>query len=214
MKRIFSVALLLTATMITQAQIDFSDLRIELAGNYTQYKGDFQQSTPGVKLRFSVPVTEKARVGLSYTHGFPIKEASSVSLSPSGSAASEIVYNFKTITLDGQYMFGEEKFNGFSAYGTLGAGLVLVKYEEKLKSSLPAGTTAIDQAPKESVNGFSLNFGLGAQYSFGKPKAFAEAVFALPANKVNEQYVTNPIPTHLIFNVGVRFALGSGGSDD
>jgi Outer membrane protein beta-barrel domain len=213
MKHFFSAAVLLLVSIVSQAQLDFSDVRVEVAGNYTKYMGDFDQSTAGAKFRVSVPFNEKVRIGLGYTHGFPIKQASTVSLSPSGSAPSEFVYNFKTITLDMNYLFGEEKYNGFTPYGTLGAGMVLVGFQEKLKGSLPSGATALDQAPKQSVNGFTFNFGLGAQYSFGKPKAFAEAAFAFPANQVNNQYVVNPIPAHLMFNVGVRYQLGSGSSE-
>jgi opacity protein-like surface antigen len=213
MKHFFSAALLLMASMASKAQLDFSDLRVELAGNYTQYKGDFKESTPGVKLRVSVPVGERVRVGLGYTHGFPIKLPSSVSLSPSGSAPSEFSFNFKTISLEGNYLFTDEKPNGFTPYGTIGGALVLVSFQEKLKGSLPVGSTALDQAPKESVNGFTINLGLGAQYSFGKPKVFAEAGLALPSNQVNNQFVTNPIPFHLTFNLGVRFSFGSGDSD-
>lgn len=216
MKRFLSAALLVMVSMASQAQWDFSDLRVELAGNYTQYKGDFQQSTPGAKLRVSVPMGNRLRVGLGYTHGFPIKLASSVTISPSGSVPSEFVFNFKTISLDGNYLFVDEKANGFTPYGTIGGGLVLVSFQEKLKGSLPAGSIALDQAPKQSVNGFTINFGLGGQYSFGKPKVFAEAALALPSNQVNNQFVQNPIPLHILFNLGVRFAFGGGksGSSD
>ena len=94
--------------------------------------------------------------------------------------------------------------------GQVGAGLILVNYEEQLKGSVPPGSSPIDQVEKTNENGFTINLGLGGQYSFGRPKIFAEAQLALPANQVNGAYVENVIPAHIIFNVGVRFSLGQG----
>lgn len=210
MKKTFLALLSLMVAFVSNAQIDFTSTRIELAGNYTMYKGDFQESTPGLKLRVSVPVSEKMVVGLAYTHGLPIKSPSTVTLDPSGSVNSEIIYNFKTITLDANYIFGGEKELGFNFYGTVGVGLVLATYKENLKESIPPGSTPIDMISKETQSGFTINGGIGTQYSLGKPKIFAEALIAFPANQVNGQYVENVIPAHFIFNVGIRLSLGGG----
>jgi hypothetical protein len=207
-KKILSFIALTAFAISANAQLDFSQIKLELAGNYTMYKGDFQKSTPGTKFRVSLPVSEKVAAGLGFTYHFPIKTPSLVSLSGGGTTASEIVYNFKTITLDGNYFFGGEKSDGFTAYGTFGASLILVGFKENITGTVPSGQQATDLAPKESLNGFGINLGLGGQYSFGKPKVFGEAGIALPANKVQNQYVSNPIPAHFMFNVGVRFALG------
>lgn len=210
MKKTVLIAMFLMSAFLSNAQIDFANTRIELAGNYTMYKGDFQQNTPGAKLRIAVPASEKITLGLGFTYGFPIKYASSVSLDPSGEAASELVFKFKTISFDASYFFGGEKENGFNVYGQVGAGLILVNYEEQLKGSVPPGSSPIDQVEKTNENGFTINLGLGGQYSFGRPKIFGEAQLALPANQVNGAYVENVIPAHIIFNVGVRFSLGQG----
>jgi opacity protein-like surface antigen len=196
-------------SLYTKAQ-DFSQARIELGANYTMYKGELQKKTPGVKLRFSVPFSEKIAAGLSFTYHLPIKVASSVGLSGGGSTASEIVYNFKTIGLDANYYFKDEEEEGFTPYGTIGLSYIMVSYKENVKGSIPSGEEATDMIPSESKSGFGLNFGLGAQYSFGQPKVFGEAGIVLPANKVQNDFVSNPIPAHFVFNVGVRFALGSG----
>ena len=136
MKKILLITTLLISGLLSNAQIDFSRTRLELAGNYTMYKSDFQQNTPGAKFRIAVPTSEKITFGLGFTYGSPIKQESTVSLSPSGSIPSEIVYNFKTISLDGNYFFGGENEDGFNVYGQAGVALVLVNYRENLKASI------------------------------------------------------------------------------
>lgn len=211
MKKITSLfAVLVCITLSTTAQ-DFSQTRIELGGNYTMYKGDFQKKTPGVKLRVSVPFNERIAAGLSFTYHLPIKVASEASLSGGGSVASEFAYKFKTFGLDANYYFKEEVEEGFTPYGTLGISFISVSYKETAKGTIPQGEEA-DLLPGESKSGFGLNFGLGAQYSFGQPKVFGEAGIVLPANKVQDAYVSNPIPAHFVFNIGIRFALSSGGN--
>jgi hypothetical protein len=129
MKKILLSTIFIAGFMFSKAQMDFSKLKVELGGNYTMYKSTLKQNTPGAKLRISVPVSEKVAVGLGFTYGFAIKEPSTVNLSPTGSVASEIVYNFKTISLEANYFLGEEKEEGFNAYGIFGAALVMVSYQ-------------------------------------------------------------------------------------
>lgn len=210
MKKVIPILVGLACICFSTKAQDFSQARIELGGNYTMYKGDFKQKTPGVKLRFSVPFSEKIAAGLSFTYHLPIKVASEVALSGGGKTESEIKYNFKTIGLDANYYFKEEEEEGFTPYGTVGLSYIMVSYKESVKGTIPAGEEATDMVPSESKSGFGLNFGLGAQYSFGQPKVFGEAGIVLPANKVQNELVANPIPAHFVFNVGVRFALGSG----
>ena len=209
MKKAIFISAFILVSQLSKAQLDFSNSRIELAGNYTMYRGDFGQNTPGAKIRFSVPTGDRFTVGLGFTYSSPIKEASTVSYNPSGSVPSELVFNFKTISLEGNYYFGGENENGFNAYGMGGVSLVLVNYKENLKGTPPSGGIPIDLVESTSENGFTINLGLGAQYSLGRPKIFGEAQIAIPANQVNGQFVENVIPGHFIFNVGIRFALGN-----
>ena len=212
-KKLCLAMLAVAVATIAHAQFDFSSTRVDVGANYSMYKGDFQKSTPGAKLRVSVPYSNKAALGLAFTYGIPVKFPSSVAHTGGGSIPSEIVYNFKTITLDADYFFGGEKEEGFSFNANAGAGLVLVSYKEKLKGTIPSGEDAIDQLEPGHQSGFTLNFGLGTQYAIGKIKPFANAGIALPANKVNDQYVVNVIPMHFTFNAGVRIALGGGSND-
>lgn len=199
-------ALLLTT--VSYAQVDFSKIRFELAGNYTSYRGDFREKTTGIKFRASLPINEKFAAGLGFTYHLPIKVASTASVSDGSSTTTDLKFNFKTITLDGNYFFSDEKTQGFTPYANLGIGLVLVNWKESLTGTVPAGET-VSLSPGESLSGFTINFGLGAQYSFGRPMIFADAGLALPGNQVNNTYVYNPIPAHLVFNVGCRFALNN-----
>lgn len=208
------VASLLAFVIITgsaaQAQPDFSDLRIDVGGNYTMYKGDLQKSTPGAKVRIAVPFSEKLAAGLGFTYGFPIKQPSEVALSGGGSVPSEFQLNFKTISLDVDYFFGGEKEEGLTVYASARMGLVLASVKEKIKGTIPPGEEPMDQSEKVNENGFTIGLGLGSQFALSSMKLFADAGIALPANQVNGQYVYNSIPAHFIFNVGVRFSLGGG----
>jgi hypothetical protein len=201
----------LASVFIASAQ-----LSVGVNGNYTMYKGDFQRKTSGFGARISYDVQPKFTGVFSYTHGMPIASASQVLLesnngSSSKNVASEISTNFKTFNLFGQYAFvgGREESTG-KLYGIVGAGFVLANYKEEIKESYDQSAyTAMDQV-EGSESGFTLNFGLGGEYKIGTPRLFAEAGIALPANQVNNSYVTNVIPAHFAFNVGVKIPLGGG----
>ncbi|MET0393832.1 MAG: hypothetical protein ABW019_11860 [Chitinophagaceae bacterium] len=210
MKKLLLVFTGIFAVAAASAQISFSDLRLDVGGSYTMYKGDFGQNNAGAKIRFSLPVNEKAAFGLGFTYGFPIKTASEVMLTGGSTVPSEFVYNFKTITLDGDYYFGGEKEEGMSVYASGRMGLVLVSMKEKIKGSIPSGQQPVNQLEPVSENGFTLGLSLGGQYAFGNAKLFADAGIVLPANQVNGAYVDNVIPSHFAFNLGLRFSLFGG----
>jgi hypothetical protein len=210
-KSLLILLLCVSITPAINAQLDFSDLRVDLGGNYTMYKGDFQESTPGAKIRVSVPFNENMAIGLGFTYGFPIKSPSEVTYSGGSTVNSEIAYKFKTISLEYDIFLGGENEEGISPYLSGRVGLVLATYEEELKGTPPSGEEPLDMISKTTESGFTLNGAVGAQYAFGAVKVFADAGIALPANQVNNQYVANVIPAHFMFNVGVRLSLGGGG---
>ncbi|MFM2358429.1 MAG: hypothetical protein RLY16_422 [Bacteroidota bacterium] len=212
-KKVCMAGLLAFSAFIAKAQVDFSAINFDLGGNYTRYMGDFQQSAKAIKIKVSVPFNEKFRLGIGYTHALKIKIPSTVSLYSGNELNSEIVYNFKTYSLNCNYFFNEQEDEGLNAYLLGGASLVMVTGKENVLQPVPTGDGISNLAVIESVNGFSIHGGIGAEYSFGIPKVFAEAEFALPANRVNNVEVSNPIPAHLMFNVGFRFGLGSGSFD-
>jgi opacity protein-like surface antigen len=207
-KNLLILVIAMIATSVANAQF-LSKLRIDAGANYTMYKQEFQQKTAGAKLRVSVLATEKIAAGLAFTYGFPIKIPSTVSFTGGTTVPSEVIYNFKTISLDANFYFGGEKNPGFSVYGAAGIGLVLVGYKENLKGNAPAGQAAQDQLEPGTETGFTINLGMGAQYSLGMVKIFADGGIALPANQVNNEYVENVIPFHFTFNLGVRISLGA-----
>lgn len=211
-KNLFVLLIAMVTALVANAQIDFSNLRIDVGGNYTMYKGDFQQKTAGVKARLSLPINENMALGIGFTYGFPIKIASQTALSGGGSVPSEFVYKFKTIHLEYDYYFGGEKEEGLSVYASGRLGFVWAKYDEKIKGTVPPGEDPIDLVEPGSENGFTINVALGTQYSLGRIKVFGDAGIALPANQVNGQYVENVIPAHFMFNLGLRIPFG-GGSD-
>lgn len=210
-KILLSFAIAMIAAPVVNAQLDFSSMRVDVGANYTMYKGDFQQKTPGVKVRLSVPDNEAIAVGVSFTYGFPIKIASEMAFTGGSTVPSEVVFNFKTIALEADYYFGGEKEEGLSVYASGRMGLVLVNYKEKLKGTAPSGEEPAYDNVSGKDNGFTINLALGTQYAVGgRLRLFADAGVALPANQVGGQYVENVIPFHIMFNAGVRFSLGAG----
>jgi hypothetical protein len=212
-KKVCMAGLLAFSSFLVQAQVDFSAINFDLGGNYTRYLGDFQQATTGIKAKLSVPFSENFRFGIGYNHAMKLKVPSSIEYYSGYSVGSELVYNFKTFSLDGNYFFSSQEDEGFNAYALAGIGLVLVSFQEQPKATLPVGLTPLTSLEKQSLNGFSIHGGIGAEYSFGLPKIFAEAEIAMPANRVNNTEVSNPIPAHFMFNIGFRIGLSGGYSD-
>jgi hypothetical protein len=189
-----------------------AQLSVGVSSNYTMYKGDFQKSTPGAQARVSYGFSEKTAGVLSFTYGMPIKSASVATLQDAGggstTAKSEIKFNFKTFNLVGHYTFVGDHESTVSMYGVVGAGLVLVSYDEAIKENYDkTAYTPIDLV-KGKENGMTINLGLGGSYKLGTPIIFAEAGIALPANQANGQYIENVIPAHFAFNLGLKFNIG------
>ncbi len=188
-----------------------AQISVGVNGNYTMYKQDFQKSTPGAGVRVYFNATERVAAVGSFTYGFPIKMPSSVLLSGGtggSSVASEMVFKFKAINVMANYSFiGDDETAG-KFYGIVGAGLVFVNYKENITGTYDKTVYTPADLQEGSENGFTLNFGLGGEYKIGTPALFGEVALALPANKVGTSYVTNYIPSHFLFNVGVKFTLG------
>lgn len=184
---------------------------VGINGNYTKYGGDLSKSTPGFGVRAAYQADRTAAV-LSFTNGFAITEKGTVSVMHNSNGTSKQVaaegrVNFKTITLMGnRTLIGNEESAGKFYFG-FGASYVIAKYSEKITESYDNSYTAPDMY-NDSETGFTINGLLGGEYKVGTPSVFAEAGFAFPANQVNNTYVTNVVPAHLIINVGVKFALG------
>ncbi|HVG11967.1 MAG TPA: hypothetical protein VM843_03135 [Flavisolibacter sp.] len=214
MKKTFlSLAGVLSLT-IASAQFDASQLTVGVAGNYHMYKGNMQKSAPGAHVRLGYDLSEKSTIGLGFTYTSPLKYASEVQLmdqsGSTSSVASEITYKFKTFSLMGNYhLIGDNETSG-SLYAAVGGGYVMVNYEENITGTYDKDSQQpMDLVEKGSENGLVMNFGLGGQYTIGRPIVFAEAGLALPANKVGNQYVENSIPSHFTFNLGIKLPLGS-----
>ena len=108
----------------------------------------------------------------------------------------------------GQYRFIGDDAKGFGLHGRLGGSYVIATTKETEKEAIPTGYTADDKLESQNENGLTINLGLGAQYKFGTPVVFFNGGIALPANKVNDATVTNYIPAHFTFSLGVRIGFG------
>lgn len=210
MKTNYFMAVALFFSISASAQLDFTTLQPEIAFNYTLYAGEFRKVSPAIKVGATVLVGEENnRVGLYYTHAFPIKDPGFVPLNPSGSVKTEYTYNFKTLSLDYTKFFGTGD-KALSAYGKAGAGIVFVDYKERLVQAIPPGNVlANSQLDKDFVI-TPIFFGLlGTQFSMGKPKVFCEILLGGPATQANNRNVENLMPIHFGINAGIRFAINN-----
>jgi hypothetical protein len=199
---------LLGLVLVCAASAQFS---VGVYGNYSKYAGDLSKGTMGIGVRAAY---QKERTGgmFSFTNGFAITDKGTITLThntngTSKEVAAEGTLTFKTITLMGlRTLIGDEESTG-SLYGGFGASFVLANYKEKITESYDNNYTAPDMVT-DNQNGLTINALIGGQYKLGKPAIFAEGAFAFPANTVNNMYVENVIPAHLLVNVGVRITLG------
>ena len=209
-----TIYLLLWASIVAStatAQIDASNFSASFSGNYTMYKGNFKKSTPGAKIDIGYSASEKVRFSLGYSYHAPIKVPSTISTSNGSDlkdVASEIKYNFSTISFAANYTFINTEEDIFSIYVPVGASYVIAKYKEESKVAYPQGYTPLNQLEPGKETGFTINAGLGAQYNLGTVRVFGDAGFAIPANQANGQYIQNNIPVHLVFNAGIRIPFG------
>ena len=215
MKQMYLFACLALLAVSAQAQFSINNFSASASGNYTMYKGDFQEKTSGVKLGLGYSFSEKARLELAYTNHFAIKRPSSIDYSDgitSGSVNSEFKYNFSTVSLALNYTIVHAEESKFSLYALVIFSLVAVKYEENPKTPLPAGTIQSNQAAPGKDNGICGGVGVGAQYNFGPVRVFGDAGLSFPNNTNDGYYYTtynyNPIPVHIVFNLGVRVPFG------
>jgi len=217
MRTISFVLAMVLCTSVAHAQFDVANFSASLSGNYTMYKKDFKENTPGIKFDLGYSLNDKTRIGLGYTYHMPIK-IPSVITSFDGSnetqTPSDYKFNFTTISFVGNYTFINTEEDVFSLYGMVGGSFVMVKYKEEPRSPLPTGTIDSDQGEAGKENGLAINLGLGAQYNLGTLRIFADAGVGIPSNQANDLYISNPIPFHIIFNAGVRIPFGQRSFED
>lgn len=195
---LLSLALLVVFTITANAQFNVGG-----GGNYTNYGGDVNKATPGAQLRVGYMLSEKKGVSLGFNYGLPMKENYSEAGVDVKTQAS-----FMTLSLAGIYHLIGAADDNFSLYIPVGGSYVLGK------SKATSGEVNME----EKFNGLTLNGGVGAQFKIGVPLIFLEAGFALPtgSSSTNSREGTtenpNPISSHSIVNIGLKFPFGSSGS--
>lgn len=203
------------ALTAASAQFDASQLTVSVSGNYTLYKGDLQRNTYGPQVRVGYNLGAKTSANLSFTMGAPIKEPSTVELQDQNgnykTVNSELTYKFKTFTLNGNHNIVGDYETAGSFYLVAGTSYVIASFSEEVTEAYDKTVyTPMDQVESSSEKGFTINLGAGGQYTVGRPIVFGEAGLSLPANRVGNTYVTNYIPAHFTFNVGIKIPLGAG----
>lgn len=205
--------MILSLCGLATISIASAQLSVGAYTNYTMYKGNVGRNAAGFGVRAAYQA-EKNGYSLSFTNGMPMKYNTTTYLNSNTSAgstkevAAEQKLTFRAIQLAAtRTLIGDEESTG-RFYGGVGAGFVLASYSETITGSYDKTAYSQMEGSNGSENGFTLNVLAGGEYKLGMPTLFAEAGIALPANKVNDQYVANYIPAHFMFNVGVKFQLG------
>jgi hypothetical protein len=211
MKKLLSIAIILSTTKCF-AQFEASRISAGLSANYMYF---FKQHIGllGTKFDLGYRYSDKVNGYLSYTYSTPIKTKSEYSSNSSGigsfTVPTEITTKISTVSIGGQYFFNDNP-EAFSLYSPIGASLILGSYTEKSTGpSTPTGYAFPNEGnPKESFTSIMMFGGIGASYPAGPVNIFADASIAIPANRVNGEYVEVNIDSHLIFNVGIRIPFG------
>ena len=206
MKKIFLSLIGLASFWAASAQFS-----VGVNANYSKYGGNLSRGATGVGIRASY---QQERTGgfLSFTNGFPITQVGTISITDntngtSKEVAAEAKLSFKTISLIGtRTLIGDAETAG-KFYLGFGASFVIAKSTETIKESYDQAVYTAPEMYNDSETGFTINGLLGGEYKIGRPIIFAEAGFALAANQVNNTYVENVIPTHMVFNLGLKLPL-------
>ena len=209
MRKIFLSVLGMMSLLCASAQFSAG-----AAYNYTMYKQNFRESTPGIHVRGGYLLSDRFSIVASYTHALTVKEPFFMNIYDgygnfAGGVESQERYHFKTISLQGLYNFiGTEKTLG-SVYATVGGGLILLHMKERITGDLHQGFFAYREVETENESSMAVNFGLGGQYKLagdykcGTPAIFGEVLMSYPTNEANGQYIQNAIS----INVGFKFTF-------
>src|SRR5262245_15129054 len=208
MKKLFVAVIAFTLCGSVSAQVFLG-----ASVNYSSYRGNVLKSTPGAKFIVGYNADEKKKLYLSYTYGAPIKKSYEETYINSFSdleyVPAQWTVKFSTISIIGEYTLIGDNYEGFSLYVPVGGSFVIASQKQKLTGTPSPGYYAVSgEDDLENETGFTLNGGIGAQYSTGTISIFGDGGIAFPANQINNQYVENYIPTHFTFNLGIRFNFG------
>lgn len=192
------------------AQFEAGNLHGIAAGNYTSYRGAFKQSAMGIKFGLGYDFKEKASTNLTYLMGFGIKVPTTFIATNSFGDQINVKGNYtvkiSAITLMGNYFFAGSTAQSFGFYGTVGASYVSATTTGAPSEDYDKNYTLEDISDK--AHGFTINGGLGIQKFVGPVIVYLDGGISFPANTVNGQAVSNPIPTSFNGNLGVKIPFG------
>lgn len=182
-----------------------SEFSVGVAGNYTQYLGEFLQGAPGAKIELGYGLSEDFGYSLSFTRSAQLKTKSEAYTNSGSGVKTHYFSHFNTLSGGGRFTFRDED-DKFRFFVPLTISFILVKYEERTDEPRPSGSSYVF-LDSGIETGLTFGSGIGVSYKLGLPVIFAETGFAIPANVVGGQEVENNIPIHATVNVGVRFSF-------
>ena len=171
----------------------------------------------GFNLRAAYNLGDKGQAFLAFNYSF----SRDFSYSADANALSSLTYpsyisvpytdkiQLSELHLGYKILLGSENDDDFGFYLHAGLGIVFASVTTTISSydhnlynlSFVEGTV--------SEVGFVINAGFGLQYKVGPGYIFLDPRFSIPANRVNNSYVTNPIPISVGGILGYRIPFGS-----
>lgn len=106
-----------------------------------------------------------------------------------------------------KYYFIGEATEDFGCYGLGEAGLLLAPYKVTIGSYDKTLYSARDEEFQETLGGFMVNFGVGAEVNLNFGYLFGDVKLNLPASGISSREETEGMPASLSINAGVRFPL-------
>lgn len=216
LKGLLVAGLFLSSAQInkTYAQFDFENLSFGGNLGYTGWASLGSNLAFGVRGHYVS--NEKLAVVVSYNTQIPVTsdtydayaQANSSLVTPSQvSVEVKDKVSFHQVAVEGNYYFVGDLEENFGLYGLAGVGLVFASVSSEVgdydKSKYNLGS---EYSETQAYTGLLMNGGIGANFMLSDQiSIFGEAKIGIPANRVNEQAVVNPIPFNYGFGVGVRF---------
>jgi len=192
----------------------FSQFSMGLTGSFVKFFGDFSEiKSPGFGLRGEYATSDKLAVyanfgyftGSSFYHSVYANAFSSTTNPGQKTVDATSSVSIIALAVGAKYYFVGDFEDDFGLYGIFEAGLMALPYKTEVGDFDRTQYYSYDDGYKETITGFTLGFGVGAEYNIEPVYVFAESKLMLPANNVNGEEVEVNISPSAIFNIGVRY---------
>lgn len=205
-KILMAIAIISGAALTSNAQLSLGG-HAGLIGNSFTGKG------LAVGLRGEYATTDNVAIAGSVTYGLPKTIESTVyanAMNGSDQLTVASEYKISNINVNAEakrYTFGAEFDDDVAPYFLAGAGLNMYSLSQKVTGEYNRSTHYVPEDTKESVIGFTINFGFGVDIKVGDNYLMFEGKGLIPANEANGTAIAVEIPFSYGLFVGYRIAF-------